>query len=190
MIRPISRNRMLESLKEAAGWPGAGTGTLVTLAAALVAARADAEGSSYFRDLSNKKPADATALALAGFFEVRAGHEVTSAMDRLDAAATMDVGLPQYFRGLALAELLPGAGPPGEPPAAQDTWRAEQITADLGSSSRPVTSSRPCCSAPRTRRWRAPTGCSGAGSRRVRRCDGRGSARSGRTGRRCSRASR
>ena len=131
MIRPISRNRMLESLKEAAGWPGAGTGTLVTLAAALVAARADAEGSSYFRDLSNKKPADATALALAGFFEVRAGHEVTSAMDRLDAAATMDVGLPQYFRGLALAELLPGAGPPGEPPAAQDTWRAEQITADL-----------------------------------------------------------
>ena len=30
-------------------------------------------------------------------------------MDRLDTAATMDVGLPQYFRGLALAELLQDA---------------------------------------------------------------------------------
>jgi hypothetical protein len=131
VIRPISRNRMLESLKEAASWPEADTGTLVTLAAALVAARADTEGSSYFRDLSDKKPANATALALAGFFQVRAGHEVASAMDRLDAAAAMDVGLPQYFRGLALAELLPGAGPSDGPLAAPDTWRAEQVTADL-----------------------------------------------------------
>jgi len=52
-------------------------------------------------------------------------------MDRLDTAVTMDVGLPQYFRGLALAELLPGAGPSDEGPAAADTWRAEQVTADL-----------------------------------------------------------
>jgi hypothetical protein len=62
VIRPISRNRMLESLKEAASWPEADKGTLVTLAAALVAARADAEGSSYFQDLSDKNPANATAL--------------------------------------------------------------------------------------------------------------------------------
>ena len=38
----------------------------MTLATALVAARADAEGSSYFRDLSERDPADATAQALAG----------------------------------------------------------------------------------------------------------------------------
>ena len=30
----------------------------------------------------------------------------------------MDVGLPQYFRGLPLAELLPAAGPSDEGPAA------------------------------------------------------------------------
>jgi hypothetical protein len=81
---------------------------VVILATALVAARADAEGSSYFQDLSERNPADATAQALAGFFEVRAGHDVAAAITKLDKAATMDVGLPQYFRGLALAELLPG----------------------------------------------------------------------------------
>src|SRR5579863_9733617 len=124
VMRPISRNRLLGSLKEAASWPGADRGTLVTLAAALVAARADAEGSGYFQELSDENPANATAQALAGFFQVRAGHDVASAMDRLDTAVTMDVGLPQYFRGLALAELLPDAGPPAAGAAVADTWRA------------------------------------------------------------------
>jgi hypothetical protein len=44
---PISRNRLLGSLTEAASWPGADRNTVVTLATALVAARADAEGSRY-----------------------------------------------------------------------------------------------------------------------------------------------
>jgi hypothetical protein len=113
MTGPISRNRLLGSLKEAASWPGADRNTVVTLATSLVAARADAEGSSYFQDLSERNPADATAQALAGFFAVRAGHDVAAALTKLDKAATMDLGLPQYFRGLALAGLLPGAGPPG-----------------------------------------------------------------------------
>ncbi len=107
MTGPISRNRSLESLKEAASWPGADRNTVVALATALVAARADAEGSSYFQDLSERNPADATVKALAGFFQVRAGHDVDGAITRLDKAATMDLGLPQYFRGLALAQLLP-----------------------------------------------------------------------------------
>jgi len=128
---PISRNRLLGSLKEAASWPGADRNTVVTLATALVAARADAEGSSYFQDLSEQNPADATAHALAGFFQVRAGHDVAAAMTKLDKAATIDVGLPQYFRGLALAGLLPGAGPSGARPAGADTGRAEQVIADL-----------------------------------------------------------
>jgi hypothetical protein len=91
---------LLGSLKEAASWPGADRSTVVTLAAALVAARADADGSRYFQDLSERNPADPAAQALAGFFQVRTGHDVASAMIRLDQAATMDVGLPQYFRGL------------------------------------------------------------------------------------------
>ena len=43
----------------------------------------------------------------------------------------MDLGLPQYFRGLALAELLPGAGPSDGGLAAADTGRADQVVADL-----------------------------------------------------------
>jgi hypothetical protein len=46
---PISRNRLLGSLKEVAGWPGADTSKVVTLATALVAARADAEGAATSR---------------------------------------------------------------------------------------------------------------------------------------------
>src|SRR5882672_3834038 len=131
MTGPISRNRWLGSLKEAASWPGADRNTVVTLATALVAARADAEGSRYFQDLSERNPADPTAQALAGFFAVRAGHDVAAALTTLDKAATMDLGLPQYFRGLALAELLPGAGAAGAGPAAADTGRADQVVADL-----------------------------------------------------------
>src|SRR5712691_8711494 len=131
MTGPISVNRWLGSLKEAASWPGADRNTVVTLATSLVAARADAEGSRYFQDLSERNPADATAQALAGFFAVRAGHDVAAAIAKLDKAATIDLGLPQYFRGLALAALLPGAGPSGAGLAAADTGRADQVIADL-----------------------------------------------------------
>ena len=110
MTGPISRNRLLGSLKEAASWPWADRNTVMTLATTLVAARADAEGSRYFQDLSERNPADATAQALAGFFQIRAGQDLAAAITKLDQAATMDLGLPQYFRGLALAELLSGAG--------------------------------------------------------------------------------
>jgi len=131
MTGPISRNRLLGSLMEAASWPGADRNTVVTLATALVTARADAEGSRYFQDLAERNPADATAQALAGFFAVRAGHDVAAALTTLDKAAAMDLGLPQYFRGLALAGLLPGAGPSDEGLAATDTERADQVVADL-----------------------------------------------------------
>src|SRR5260221_6461196 len=125
MTGPISRNRLLGSLEEAASWPGADRNTVMTLATSLVAAHADAEGSRYFQDLSERNPADATAQALAGFFAVRAGHDVAAATTTLDKAATMDLGLPQYFRGLALAELLLGAGPSDAGPAAADNRRAD-----------------------------------------------------------------
>jgi len=131
VTQPISRNRLVGSLTEAASWPGADRNTLVTLAAALVAARADTEGSRYFRDLSERNPENAAAQALAGFFQVRAGDDVGAAIVRLDKAATMDLGLPQYFRGLALAGLLPGEGPSESGHAAADTGRADQVIADL-----------------------------------------------------------
>ncbi len=93
MTGPISRNRLLGSLEEAASWPGADRNTVVTLATALVAARADAEGSRYFQDLSEQNPADATAQALAGFFQVRVGHDVAAAAD-VSPAETRQAGHP------------------------------------------------------------------------------------------------
>jgi glyoxylase-like metal-dependent hydrolase (beta-lactamase superfamily II) len=128
---PISHNRLIESLKEAASWPGADRNTVVILALTLVSARADAEGSSYFQDLSERNPADATAQALAGFFQLRAGHDVAAAEAKLDEAATMEPGLPQYFRGLALAGLLPGGGPSEEDATFAVNARADQAVADL-----------------------------------------------------------
>ncbi len=128
---PLSRNRLLGSLEEAASWPGAALSTVVTLAAALVAARADAEGSCYFEDLSERGPDDATAQALAGFFQVRGGQDVAEAITKLDRAATTGLGLPQYFRGLALAQLLPGGGRSEAGLAAVDTGWADQVVADL-----------------------------------------------------------
>ena len=84
MTEPISRNRLLASLEEAASWPEAHPSTLVTLATTLIAARADAEGSCYFQALSDRNPADATAEALAGFFQARAGQDVPAATTKLD----------------------------------------------------------------------------------------------------------
>ncbi len=131
MTGPISQSRLIESLQEAAGWPGADRNTVLILALKLVSARADAAGSSYFQDLSERNPADATAQALAGFFQVRAGDDAEAAMTKLDRAATMEPGLPRYFRGLALAELLPGRTPSEVAPGATDTARAQQVIADL-----------------------------------------------------------
>jgi glyoxylase-like metal-dependent hydrolase (beta-lactamase superfamily II) len=121
MTTQITRRRMLESLKEAASWPGADRNTIVTLTIALIAARADAEAAGYFGQLADTRPQDATALAAAGFFQARAGRDVGGALGLLDRAATMDLGLPQYFRGLTLAALLDGS----------DRGRAEQAVADL-----------------------------------------------------------
>jgi len=120
---PNSHSRLIESLKEAASWPGADRNTVLILALTLVSARADAAGSSYFQDLSERNPADATAQALAGYFRLRAGDDADAAMTKLDRAATMEPGLPQYFRGLGLAELLPGRAASEVAPSATDTAR-------------------------------------------------------------------
>ncbi len=99
---------------------------MVTLASRLAAAGADAEGYRYFSDLSDAQPDAALPLALAGFFQARLGEDAgagggaaADALAKLDRAAAADLGLPQYFRGLALTALPPDRG------------RAEQAIADL-----------------------------------------------------------
>ena len=119
MTGPITRHRGIESLKAAARWPGADRTTTVVLATRLAAARADAEGYRYFSELAGAQAGEALPLALAGFFQARLGEDVDAALARLDQAATTGLGLPQYFRGLALAGLPP------------DRRRATQAVADL-----------------------------------------------------------
>jgi glyoxylase-like metal-dependent hydrolase (beta-lactamase superfamily II) len=100
----------VEALKVAARWPGADRATIVTLATILAATGADTDGLSYFEALTADQPGQALPLALAGYFGVRAGRDIPAALARLDEAATADLGLPQYYRGLALAGLPPEAG--------------------------------------------------------------------------------
>ena len=87
-------------------------------------------GVATSRACPTATPADATAQALAGFFQVRAGHDVAAAITRLDTAATAGIGLPQYFRGLALAGSCPtGARSSGD--YCRGHGRADQVVADL-----------------------------------------------------------
>ncbi len=119
MTGPLTRHRDIESLETAAAWPGADRATVVTLAARLVAAGQDAEGFRYFQRVSDASGGQPLPLALAGFFQARLGDETGEALAKLNTAASADLGLPQYLRGLALASL------PGDPD------RAQQAVADL-----------------------------------------------------------
>jgi glyoxylase-like metal-dependent hydrolase (beta-lactamase superfamily II) len=109
----------IDALKEAAAWPGADRRTTVVLATQLLAAGLDQEGFDYFAARSARAPADALALAIAGAFESRLGGRVPEAIAKLDQAASLDLGLPHYFRGTSLARLPECAG------------RAETVVADL-----------------------------------------------------------
>jgi glyoxylase-like metal-dependent hydrolase (beta-lactamase superfamily II) len=119
MTSPITRQRDIESLKVAAGWPGADRATLVVLAAQLAAAGADADGYRFFQQQADAQPGEALPLSLAGYFQARVGEDTGTALAKLDQAASADLGLPQYLRGLTLASLPP------------DPDRAQQAVTDL-----------------------------------------------------------
>ncbi len=119
MSQQIIKDNTVEALKVAASWPGADRATLVTLATVLAATGADRDGLSYFGALAASQPDQVLPLALAGFFQVRAGEDIPAGVAKLDDAASRDLGPAQYYRGLALAGLPPEAG------------HAEQAVADL-----------------------------------------------------------
>lgn len=119
MTVPITRNRDLESLKIAARWPGVDQATVVTLATRLAATRSDADGYAYFQHEADAHPEQALPLALAGFFQACLGTDADAALAKLDKAADAELGLPHFFRGLALAALPP------------DPQRAGRAVADL-----------------------------------------------------------
>jgi glyoxylase-like metal-dependent hydrolase (beta-lactamase superfamily II) len=109
----------LDALKEAAAWPGADRGTRVLLAGQFLADERYEEGFGYFAAQSAAQSGDVLALALAGAFESHLDGRAEAAIAKLDAAAGLDLGLPQFFRGTALAGLPGCAG------------RAETAAADL-----------------------------------------------------------
>jgi glyoxylase-like metal-dependent hydrolase (beta-lactamase superfamily II) len=109
----------IDALKEAAAWPGADQRTTVVLASQLMAAGRYQEGFGYFAARSQGAPADALALALTGAFESGLHGRAEGAIAKLDAAAGLGLGLPQYLRGTSLARLPRCAG------------RAETVVADL-----------------------------------------------------------
>jgi len=119
MSQQIVRDHNLDALKTAAGWPEADRTTLVTLATVLAATGADDEGRVFFDALAARQPDRPLPLALAGYFQVRAGADVEAGVARLNDAASRDLGPAQYYRGLALAGLPAEAG------------HAEQAVADL-----------------------------------------------------------
>ena len=119
MSQQIVTDRSVEALKVAGGWPDADRATLVTLATVLAATGADEDGARYFEELAASQPEQVLPLALAGYFQVRSGADIPAGLARLDEAASKDLGPAQYYRGLALAGLPPGAG------------HAEQAIADL-----------------------------------------------------------
>ncbi len=119
MSQQIIKDHNLEALKVAASWPGADRATLVTLATVLAATGADSDGLSYFEALAASQPDQVLPLALAGYFQVRVGDDIPAGVAKLDDAASRDLGLAQYYRGLALASL------PGE------AGHAQQAVADL-----------------------------------------------------------
>jgi len=119
MSEQIVTDHNLEALKKAASWPGADRATLVTLAIVLASTGAHRDGHRYFEALAASQPDQVLPLALAGFFQVRAGEDVPAGLSKLNEAASRDLGPAQYFRGLALAGLPAEAG------------HAEQAVADL-----------------------------------------------------------
>src|SRR5580704_8438938 len=114
MSQQIIKDQNIEALKVVASWPGADRATLVTLATVLAATGAEHDGCSYFQALASSQPDQVLPLALAGFFQVRAGEDIPAGLAKLDDACTRDLGPAQYCRGLALAALPAEAGHAGQ----------------------------------------------------------------------------
>jgi glyoxylase-like metal-dependent hydrolase (beta-lactamase superfamily II) len=115
----ITRNLEIEALQQAAAWPDASMRTLIVLAGQLLAAGRFQEGYALFNKLAEDRRGEALPLALAGTFQSVLPGQTEGAIAKLDAAAQIERGFPQYFRGTSLAR-LPGCG-----------GRAETVVEDL-----------------------------------------------------------
>ncbi|MCX5233323.1 MBL fold metallo-hydrolase [Streptomyces sp. NBC_00233] len=112
-------NMEIAALSQVASWPNADRRTRIVLANQFMTAGLEKEGFEYFSKLSASMEGDGLLLALAGVFESRLEGQAVAAIAKLDAATSLDLGLPHYYRGTSLAGLPDCAG------------RAETVVADL-----------------------------------------------------------
>jgi len=107
---PILRHLELEALETAVRWPNVEPPTVLALTGQLLAVRRFYDGYAYFLERTQDHPDQPLFVALAGFFQARAGLDLTEAIAHLDRAVSLEPGLPNYFRGLVLADLPPAFG--------------------------------------------------------------------------------
>jgi glyoxylase-like metal-dependent hydrolase (beta-lactamase superfamily II) len=108
----VGRDFEYEALREAAAWPEVDQRAVVVLAGLMATYGRQREGYEFFAGLPDRP----LFQAFAGYFQAQLGEDVDDALAKLNEAAALDLGMPQYLRGLILAD-LPG--------------RAEDAVADL-----------------------------------------------------------
>jgi glyoxylase-like metal-dependent hydrolase (beta-lactamase superfamily II) len=101
----VARFSSVEALIAAARWPNVSPRTLLALVSQLMATRRYDEAYSLLAELSAERPGQPLLLAAAGLFQARLDGRLTDAIEKLDKAVATGPGLPNYFRGLVLAQL-------------------------------------------------------------------------------------
>jgi glyoxylase-like metal-dependent hydrolase (beta-lactamase superfamily II) len=110
----VARFSLVEALTAAVRWPDASPRTVLALVGQLMAARRHDEAYELFDELSGERPGDPLLLAAAGLFQSRVDGQLADAIDKLDKAVATGPGLPNYFRGLVLAQLPAALGRTGD----------------------------------------------------------------------------
>ncbi|QIQ06053.1 MBL fold metallo-hydrolase [Streptomyces liangshanensis] len=110
----ITRNLTAEAMMTAARWPNATPQLVLALSGVLTASRRFGEAYHFFHELAGQRPDQPLLAAVAGSFRARLPGRIGEAVNTLDTAVAALPGLPNYFRGLVLAELPPEAGRTGD----------------------------------------------------------------------------
>ncbi|MGW3917586.1 hypothetical protein ACWEBX_39895, partial [Streptomyces sp. NPDC005070] len=101
-------NLEIAALSQVATWPDADRRTRIVLANQFSTAGLHEEGFDFFSGLSAQNPTDGLLMALAGLFQSRLAGQEEAAIAKLDAATSLDLGLPQLHQSVLLG-LLAGA---------------------------------------------------------------------------------
>jgi glyoxylase-like metal-dependent hydrolase (beta-lactamase superfamily II) len=110
---PFARGLEIEALMTAARWPDTAPRVALLLMGRLAAGRRFAQGLAFFEELAAQRPSDPLPLAAAGFLQSRMDGQLADAVGKLDRAVQLGPGLPNFLRGMVLAQ-HPGTGRAGD----------------------------------------------------------------------------